>query len=207
MDLCFNSERGLCLCWCLLCRSLRSSILSSLCCLSLSLYCNGSSLLVCNLLSNSLVNLLLSLEVLSSSSLLLVGYLLLNSLCSCNLSLLPSIKLLLACSLVECALLNTTTEVLHHVNALTLKDVTSSVCWLSTCLNPIKSTIKIQIYCGWIGVRVISTNLLSKLTITWCTSVSDYDAVESIALAAMTLQTNTSCHCVVIFLWGHVPCC
>ena len=37
---------------------------------------------------------------------------------------------------------------------------------------------------SWIGVRVESTNLLSKFTITWCSNVSDYDGVRAYAIQA-----------------------
>ena len=158
---------GLGFCRCFLCRRLGSSIFCSLCSFSLG-FCSGSgSLLVCNLLGNRLIDLLLCLKVLCSYCLLAVSFFLLYSFNSCDLCLFPGIELLLACSLIKCAFPDTATKMLHHVDTFTLEDVACRVCRLSTGLDPVKCTIKIQIYCGWIGIRVISTNLLSKLTITW----------------------------------------
>ena len=80
------------------------------------------------------------------------------------------------------------------IDALALEDVTYCVCRLRTCLYPVEGTIEIQIYSSRIGVRVESTNLLSKFTITWCSNVSDYDAIESIALTTAALQSDFCCH-------------
>jgi hypothetical protein len=84
--------------------------------------------------------------------------------------------------------------VLHQVNALTAEDVANSVCGLCAALYPVQCTVEIQVYRGGIGVRIVRTNLLSETTITWCTSVGDYDAVESIALTATALQSDFCCH-------------
>ena len=62
---------------------------------------------------------------------------------------------------------------------------------LGAALYPMKGAFKIQIYGCRIGVGVVSSELLDELTIARSTSVSNDDAVESIALATMTLQTNT----------------
>ena len=88
---------------------------------------------------------------------------------------------------VECALLYATFEVLHQVNALALEDVASCVGGLCANLYPVECTLEIQIYSCRIGVRIVSTNLLSKSTITWCSCVSDNDAVESIAFTTAAL--------------------
>ena len=53
---------------------------------------------------------------------------------------------------------------------------------------------ELQIYCGRIGVRVVSTNLLNKFTITWCSYVCNNDRVESIAFTSMSLQSDFCCH-------------
>ena len=110
------------------------------------------------------------------SSILLCLSICLSDLCQTVLLVsLPGLKLLLGSSLIESALLHATTEVLHQVHALTAEDVTYGVCGLGTNLNPIQCTLEIQVYCGRIGVGIVSTNLLSKTTITWCTSVGDND--------------------------------
>lgn len=72
---------------------------------------------------------------------------------------------------------------LHQVNALVLEDVANCVSGLSAYFYPIEGTVEIQIYCGRIGVWIVSTNLFSKFTITWCAYVSNNDAIDSIALA------------------------
>ena len=46
---------------------------------------------------------------------------------------------------------------------------------LCTAHYPMKCAFKIQIYCGRIGIRVISTNFFSKFTITWSSYVCDND--------------------------------
>ena len=176
--------------------SLCRSILSGSCLLSScgSLCLSGSGLLLSHLLGDCLVQLLLSLKLLGSSFLLSLGIALANSIVLLLLTCLPSIETLLSLSLIECALLDTTTKVLHQVNALALEDVAYCVCWLCTCLYPVEGAIEIQIYSSRIGVRIESTNLLSKFTITWCSNVSDYDAIESITLATAALQSDFCCH-------------
>ena len=120
-------RRRLCFCGSFLSRclcSLSLSLGSSFClCLSGSL----GSLLVSYLLGNSLVNLLLGLELLSGSFFLGLGLVFTNSLCTLNLVSLPCVKLLLHCSLVECAPLDSTTKVLHHIDPLTAEDVAHCV--------------------------------------------------------------------------------
>ena len=164
--------------------SLSSSLSSSL---GLSLGSSLSSLLVSYFLGDSLVNLLLLLELLGSSFLLTLCYVLTSSSGLLVLALLPGLKLLLHSSFVECALLYATFEVLHQVNALALEDVASCVGGLCANLYPVECTLEIQIYSCRIGVRIVSTNLLSKSTITWCSCVSDNDAVESIAFTTAAL--------------------
>ncbi|EJW90422.1 membrane protein [gut metagenome] len=160
----------------------------------LSLSSSGSSLLFCNLLSDLFVNLLLGFEASFNSCLLLSSLLVSSCVSLVFLFLLPSFKLSLSSSFVECAALYTAVEVMHHHNAFARKDVAHGVSQLSTRFNPIKCAFKIQIYCGRIGVRVVRTNLFSKLTITWCSYVCDHDAVEGVALTTVTLQSNFSCH-------------
>ena len=155
--------------------------------LGLSLGSSLSSLLVSYFLGDSLVNLLLLLELLGSSFLLTLCYVLTSSSGLLVLALLPGLKLLLHSSFVECALLYATFEVLHQVNALALEDVASCVGGLCANLYPVECTLEIQIYSCRIGVRIVSTNLLSKSTITWCSCVSDNDAVESIAFTTAAL--------------------
>ena len=127
------------------------------------------------------------LEGLGSSFLLTLCYVLTSSSGLLVLALLPGLKLLLHSSFVECALLYATFEVLHQVNALALEDVASCVGGLCANLYPVECTLEIQIYSCRIGVRIVSTNLLSKSTITWCSCVSDNDAVESIAFTTAAL--------------------
>ena len=153
----------------------------------LSLGSSLSSLLVSYFLGDSLVDLLLLLELLGSSFLLTLCYVLTSSSGLLVLALLPGLKLLLHSSFVECALLYATFEVLHQVNALALEDVASCVGGLCANLYPVECTLEIQIYSCRIGVRIVSTNLLSKSTITWCSCVSDNDAVESIAFTTAAL--------------------
>ena len=164
--------------------SLSSSLSSSL---GLSLGSSLSSLLVSYFLGDNLVDLLLLLELLGSSFLLTLCYVLTSSSGLLVLVLLPGLKLLLHSSFVECALLYATFEVLHKVNALALEDVASCVGGLCANLYPVECTLEIQIYSCRIGVRIVSTNLLSKSTITWCSCVSDNDAVESIAFTTAAL--------------------
>ena len=120
-------RRRLCFCGSLLSRSLSTFSLSLGGSLGLSLGSSLSSLLVGYLLGDCLVNLLLGLELLSGSFLLGLGLALANSLCTLNLVGLPCVELLLHGSLVECALLDTTTKVFHHIDALTAEDVTHCV--------------------------------------------------------------------------------
>jgi len=175
----------------LLSRCFSSSFLSGS---SLSLSGSGSGLLLSHLGGDSFVHFLLCLEFLGSEVLLGLSVLLTNSLEALLLCLFPSVELCLNGILAECALLHATTQVLHEVNAFLAQDVTYSVRGLSANLYPIECALKIQIYCGRIGVGVVSTNLLSKSTISWCTSVGDNDAVESISLMTATLQSDFCCH-------------
>jgi len=71
----------------------------------------------------------------------------------------------------------------------------SCCCRLCACLYPVECTVEIQIYSSRIGVRVVSTNLLSKSTITWCSCVSDYDTIKSVALTTAALKSDLCCHC------------
>ena len=96
---------------------------------------------------------------------------------------------------------------LHEHNALVREDVANGVGGLCAAFYPVEGTIEVEVDSCRVGVGVVSAELFGELTVAGGANVSNYDAVESIALATMTLQTNTSCHCVVIFLWGHVPCC
>ena len=150
------------------CGSFSSCLFSSLCSFFLSFSSLDGSLLLGNLLGNLLVDGLLSLQSGSSSVLLGFGISLSNLLQTILLVSLPGIELLLSSSLVEGAFLHAALEVLHHVDTLATENVTNSVSRLCTNLDPIQCTLEIQVYCGRIGVRVIGTNLLSKLTITWC---------------------------------------
>ena len=181
-------------------RSLSSSFLSSLCSLGLSLCGSSSGLLLSHLLGNSFIHFLLSLQFLGHGFLLCLGYSSFNSFETLLLVSFPGIELLLGSSLVEGTLLHTSAEMLHQVYTLTTQDVANCVCWLCTCLNPVKCTVEIQIYCGGIGVRVVGTNLFSKFTITWCASVGDNDAINCIALTATALQSDFCCHFVLKIL-------
>ena len=160
---------------------------SSLCSLSLSLCFSLSSLLLGHLLSYGLVDLLLGIELLSSGLFASLHIAFANSLQALLLALLPGIKLLLSSSFIECTFLHTSTEMLHKIHALALKDVAYCVGGLSAYLYPMKGTLEIQIYGCRIGVGIVSTNLLSKFTITWCSHVGDDNAIESIALTTAAL--------------------
>ena len=61
-------------------------------------------------------------------------------------------------------------------------------------MRTVKGALKVEVDRCRVGVRVVSTELFSELTVAGSANVGDYDAVESIALTAMTLQANTSCH-------------
>ena len=78
---------------------------------------------------------------------------------------LPSFELSFCFCFAECAFRYTAKKVLLHVNAFTGKDVADSVGRLCTFQHPVKCAVEFQIYCGRIGVRVVSTNLLNKFTI------------------------------------------
>ena len=160
--------------WCSFCFCFGSGCSFFCCFLSLSFslcFClcdSFSSLLVCYLLSDLCVGFLLSLK-LSSSSCLLVGLVLSRHLTQALLLVsLPSVKLCLACCFVKSALLNTTTQVFHEINTFAGQDVANRVGGLCATLYPVQGTIEFQIYSGRIGVRVVRTNLLCKLTVTRC---------------------------------------
>ena len=110
------------------------------------------------------------------------------------LLLLPSVELGFSSSFVESTLLHTATEVLHEENALVGEDVANGVGGLCTAFYPVKGALKVEVDRCRMGVGVVSTELFSELTVAGSANVGDYDAVESIALTAMTLQANTSCH-------------
>ena len=111
-----------------------------------------------------------------------------------GLGLLPLVETLLAGSLVKRASLHTYTEVLHQEDTLTAEDVLHSVGGLSANLQPIKSTVEIQIYRGGIGVGIVHTNLLSEFAITWRARIGDDDAINSIAFVATALKSDLCCH-------------
>ena len=103
-----------------LCRSFLCSFnWSFLCSLFSSWFSSSkcSSLLLSYLLCNSFVCLLLSSDTSLVCSLLVSSQLAFRSSGFLILLCLPSIKLSLTSSFIECALLHTTEEVLHHVNA------------------------------------------------------------------------------------------
>ena len=100
---------------------------------------------------------------------------------------LPCFELSVSGLLVECALSDTTEEVLLQENAFVREDATSRVGRLSTSREPIQSALEVQIYCGRIGIGVVGTNLLNKLAISWRSTVSDDDLVEGISLATVAL--------------------
>ena len=72
-------------------------------------------------------------------------------------------------------------------SGLMAEDTANGVGGLCTDFHPMEGTFKIQIYCGRIGVGIVSTNFLSKFTITWCSCVGDDDPVECVVLASATL--------------------
>ena len=74
------------------------------------------------------------------------------------------------------------------------EDATSGVRGLGTGVEPIQSAVEVKIYCSRIGVRVVRTNLLNKLAITWRSTVSDDDLIEGISLTTVALETDLSCH-------------
>ncbi len=81
------------------------------------------------------------------------------------------------------------------------EDATSRVGRLSTCVEPIKGALEIQIYCGRIGIGVVGTNLLNKLAISWRSTVSNDDLVEGVSLTTMALQSNFLLPLLVIILF------
>ena len=107
---------------------------------------------------------------------------------------LPSFEFSFCFCFAECAFCYTAKKVFLHVNAFAREDVANSVGRLCTFQYPVKCAVELQIYCGRIGVRVVSTNLLNKFTITWCSYVCNYDRVESIAFTSMSLQSDFCCH-------------
>ena len=113
---------------------------------------------------------------------------------------LPCFEFSFSFSFAECAFCYTAKEVFLHVNAFTREDVANSVGRLCTFQYPVKCAVKFQIYCGRIGVRIVSTNLLNKFTITWCSYVCNYDRVESVAFTSMSLQSDFCCHLIKMFL-------
>jgi len=100
---------------------------------------------------------------------------------------LPCFELSVSGLLVECALSDTTEEVLLQENAFVREDATSRIGRLCTSREPIQSALEVQIYCGRIGVGVVRTNLLNKLAISWRSTVSDDDLIEGISLATVAL--------------------
>ena len=74
------------------------------------------------------------------------------------------------------------------------EDATSGVRGLGTGVEPIQSAVEVKIYCSRIGVRVVRTNLLNKLAITWRSTVSDDDLIEGISLTTVALETDLCCH-------------
>ena len=100
---------------------------------------------------------------------------------------LPCFELSVSGLLVECALSDTTEEVLLQENAFVREDATSRVGRLCSSREPIQSALEVQIYCGRIGVGVVRTNLLNKLAISWRSTVSDDDLIEGISLATVAL--------------------
>ena len=174
------NQSGLSFCRCFLCGSLCSSF-------SLCLFSGESGSLFCYFLCFSLVRLFLCFEKFCLSIFLALGICLTQHLESLYFICFPSVKFLLCGSLVESTFLNTSTQMFHHINTFAFENVTGCVCRLCACLYPIESTLEIQIYCCGIGIGVVSTNLLCKFTITWCSYISDNDAVEGIAFASATL--------------------
>src|SRR5574344_1036761 len=147
------------------CLCFSRSLSSSLCSFFFSLCSSLSSLLFSYLLCYSFIDFLLCFQFLSNCILLSLSLVFtncINALCLCSL---PCIELLLCSSLVKSALLHTTAEVLHHVNAFSAQDVTNCVCWLCAILYAVECSFEIQIYSSVIGVRMVRTNLLSAFTI------------------------------------------
>ena len=176
------------------------------CCFSFCLSGSGGSLLFSHFLGDLLVHLLFGFEFLGSSG-LLGGSNFVGSLYSLVvLCLLPILELSLSCGLVESALANAATEVLHQHHAFAGKDVANGVSGLCAALYPIKGAFKIQIYCGRVSVGIVRTQFFSKSTITWCASVGDYNAIESIILATVALQSDFSCHLFFLVLIGLNKC-
>ncbi len=167
---------------------------------SLSSGGGSSSLLLSHLLGDGLIHLLLCFKSLlggiNLGLLLSLGHLLQALL----LVGLPCIELALSSSLVEGTLCYATLEVLHQVHTFAAQNVTYSISGLCAYLYPVQCTVEIQVYRGRIGVRIVRTNLLSETTITWCTSVGDDDAVESIAFTTTALQSDFCCHFLILAL-------
>lgn len=113
---------------------------------------------------------------------------------------LPGFELSISFSFAECAFRYTAQQVLLHVNTFAREDVTNCVSRLCTLQHPVKCAVELQIYCGRIGVRIVSTNLLNKFTITWCSYVCNNDRVESVAFTSMSLQSDFCCHLIKMFL-------
>ena len=99
----------------------------------------------------------------------------------------PCLKALVCHLLCECALGDTTIEVLLKEDTLTREDATCGVTRLCTDLEPIESTVKLQIYCSRISVRIIRTYPLNKLSIPWSPAISDDDTVEGVATTTESL--------------------
>ena len=106
----------------------------------------------------------------------------------------PCLKLLFGFRLVKGALLNALQEVLLEAYPLAREDHACRVSGLCTYLQPIQSSIEIQIYCGRISVGVVRTDPLNKLSISWSPAVCDYDLIKGVALTAESLQSDLCCH-------------
>src|SRR5574344_546809 len=173
---------SLCFCWCL-----SGSCLSSLCSFSLCFCSSLFSFLISYVRGNGVVNLLLRYDILVVSVFLCLFCAFSYCIKTFFLIFFPCVKLRLCCSLVESAFLYSTFEVFHHVYAFALQYVANSIGRLRANFYPVKSTVEIQIYCGWIGIRIECSNLFSKFTITWCINVSDNNSVERITFTTAAL--------------------
>ncbi len=181
---------------CFLCGSLAlslclsgSSFLSSL--LSCSSELSGSS---GTLLSDSSSFRLVGLYLLSEES--LSGSTLLVSLSSADLTILsiffcfPSVKTLLCLFSTECALSDTTVEVLHEQYTLVRKDGAYGVSRLCTYAYPVQSAIEVKDHSCRVSVGVERTDTLDNSAVTRRAAVCYYDVVESVVFVTMTSQTN-----------------
>lgn len=130
-------------CGSLLGRSLGSGSLGSLSGLLSSLSCSNLGAFLGHGLSLCLVLLGLFLQGLLGGSLLALALLVLHSLKLGSLLLLPSVETALCLCLVECALLDTTLQVLHEHDAFAAENVTDGVGGLSTNIDPIECALEI----------------------------------------------------------------